>query len=318
MTYGTTTNCGAERGDKSMDVKSNVKKRRAERIRQLTMEDAVGPLPPDQGWGSAPGRAAAPPRTKPWPVSAGQDDTDPDPELLWKRGQGRWQDPYAGAYGSGKGDDELMGPGPGKRSTFWFAMFVRLVISTLLFAAIWGMNRYEPAWATPIRAFIAKSLTVEMDFQAAQAWYERNFGGAPSLIPIFKTNEDHGLRVGGAAGFSLPIEGSLASPFALSLKGVEIIPDTGSLQVKAIETGRVLRVAREAETGQTVTVQHAGGYVSVYGHLEQISVEKGDWLEGGDVLGSLPPRTQSPLPTLYFAIKKDDRYIDPADVIPFD
>ncbi|MCT2196070.1 MULTISPECIES: M23 family metallopeptidase [unclassified Paenibacillus] len=301
-----------------MDVKSNVKKRRAERIRQLTMEDAVGPLPPDQGWGSAPGRAAAPPRTKPWPVSAGQDDTDPDPELLWKRGQGRWQDPYAGAYGSGKGDDELMGPGPGKRSTFWFAMFVRLVISTLLFAAIWGMNRYEPAWATPIRAFIAKSLTVEMDFQAAQAWYERNFGGAPSFIPIFKTNEDHGLRVGGAAGFSLPIEGSLASPFALSLKGVEIIPDTGSLQVKAIETGRVLRVAREAETGQTVTVQHAGGYVSVYGHLEQISVEKGDWLEGGDVLGSLPPRTQSPLPTLYFAIKKDDRYIDPADVIPFD
>lgn len=301
-----------------MDVKSNVKKRRAERIRQLTMEDAVGPLPPDQGWGAAPGRAAAPPRTKPWPVSAGQDDTDPDPELLWKRGQGRWQDPYAGAYGSGKGDDELMGPGPGKRSTFWFAMFVRLVISTLLFAAIWGMNRYEPAWATPIRAFIAKSLTVEMDFQAAQAWYERNFGGAPSFIPIFKTNEDHGLRVGGAAGFSLPIEGSLASPFALSLKGVEIIPDTGSLQVKAIETGRVLRVAREAETGQTVTVQHAGGYVSVYGHLEQISVEKGDWLEGGDVLGSLPPRTQSPLPTLYFAIKKDDRYIDPADVIPFD
>ena len=315
---GQPRNCGAEWGVKSMDVKSNVKKRRAERIRQLTMEDAVGPLPTDPGWGSAPGRAVAPPRSKPRPASSGQDDSDPDPELLWKRGQGRWQDPYAGAYGGGKGDDELMGPGSGRSPTFWSAMFVRLVISTLLFAAIWGMNRYEPAWATPIRAFIAKSLTVEMDFQAAQAWYERYFGGAPSFIPIFKTNEDHGLRVGATAAFSLPIEGSLASPFALSLKGVEIIPDTGSLQVKAIDTGRVVRVAREAETGQTVTVQHAGGYLSVYGHLDQISVEKGDWLEGGDVLGSLPPRTQSPLPTLYFAIKKDDRYIDPADVIPFD
>lgn len=315
---GQPRNCGAEWGGKSMDVKSNVKKRRAERIRQLTMEDAVGTLPTDPGWGSAPGRAVAPPRSKPRPASSGQDDSDPDPELLWKRGQGRWQDPYAGAYGGGKGDDELMGPGSGRRPTFWSAMFVRLVISTLLFAAIWGMNRYEPAWATPIRAFIAKSLTVEMDFQAAQAWYERYFGGAPSFIPIFKTNEDHGLRVGATAAFSLPIEGSLASPFALSLKGVEIIPDTGSLQVKAIDTGRVVRVAREAETGQTVTVQHAGGYLSVYGHLDQISVEKGDWLEGGDVLGSLPPRTQSPLPTLYFAIKKDDRYIDPADVIPFD
>ncbi|MCH1641614.1 M23 family metallopeptidase [Paenibacillus timonensis] len=305
-----------------MDVKSNVKKRRAERIRQLTMEDAAGPLPLEQGWETAPGRAAIPRRDQSPPKAnveradiAGP-DPDPDPERLWKRGQGRWEDPYGSAYGSR--NEEPLVPGPGRRSTFWSAMFVRLVISALLFAAIWGINRYEPSWSTPIRAFIAKSLTVEMDFQAAQAWYERYFGGAPSFIPIFKTNEDHGLRVGAAAGFSPPIAGNLASPFALSLKGVEIIPDTGNAQVKTIETGRVLRVARDAVTGQTVTVQHAGGYVSVYGHLEQISVEKGDWLEGGDVLGSLPPWTQSPLPTLYFAIKKDDRYIDPADVIPFD
>ncbi|MNW44408.1 Stage IV sporulation protein FA [compost metagenome] len=305
-----------------MDVKSNVKKRRAERIRQLTLEDAAGPGPlrPERGWESAPGQAAIPPREQTGRNAKGEradfTASDPDPELLWKRGQGRWQDPYGGAYGS-RTEDPIV-PGPRKKSTFWTALFVRLVISSLLFAAVWGMNRYEPSWATPIRAFIAKSLTVEMDFQAVEAWYTRYFGGAPSFIPIFKTNEDSGLRVGAAAGFSSPIAGHLASPFALSLKGIEIIPDTGSSQVKTIETGRVLRVARDAVTGQTVTVQHAGGYVSVYGHLEQISVEKGDWLEGGDVLGSLPPRTQSPLPTLYFAIQKDDRYIDPADVIPFD
>ncbi|WP_068783101.1 M23 family metallopeptidase [Paenibacillus phocaensis] len=305
-----------------MDVKSNVKKRRAERIRQLTLEDAAGPGPrrTEHGWESVPGHAAIPHRDQAGRKVKGEraDITlsEPDPELLWKRGQGRWEDPYGNAYGSR--NEEPGVPGPKRRSTFWSAMFVRLVISALLFAAIWGINRYEPSWSTPIRAFIAKSLTVEMDFQAAQAWYERYFGGAPSFIPIFQTKEDQGLRVGGAAGFSPPISGSLASPFALSLKGVEIIPDAGSSQVKAIETGRVLRIARDAVTGQTVTVQHAGGYVSVYGHLEQISVEKGDWLEGGDVLGSLPPRTQSPLPTLYFAMKKDDRYIDPADVIPFD
>ncbi|MGG6313510.1 peptidoglycan DD-metalloendopeptidase family protein [Paenibacillus macerans] len=303
-----------------MDVKSNVKKRRAERIRQLTMEDAVGPLPAERGWESVPGKVQAPLREKNRVSKVESVDVaDPDPELLWKRGQGRWQNPYESAYGGGSEEPVF---GPRKRSSFWTSMFARLVICALLFLGIWGMNRYEPSWSTPIRAFVAQSLTEEMDFQSVEAWYVRHFGGAPSFIPIFNTHEDNGLKVGAAGSFALPVSGSLAGPFALSLKGVEIIPVAqpagGNVQVKSIETGRVLIVANDAITGKTVTVQHADGYISVYGHLEQISVEKGDWLEGGDVLGSLPAGTRSPLPTLYFAIKKDDRYIDPADVIPFD
>lgn len=302
-----------------MDVKSNVKKRRAERIRQLTMEDVAGPLLPERGWETAAGKGLTPlkDRTR---DSAADNGEERDPELLWKRGQGRWQDPYGSLFGNG----EEPGSGPRKRSSFWTTMFVRLVISALLFAGIWGMERYKPSWSLPIRAFVAQSLTEEMDFQAMEAWYERHFGGAPSFIPIFNSREENGLKVGAAGGFTSPVAGSLAGPFALSLKGVEIIPDangasgSGNVPVKSIETGRVLSVTRDAITGQTVAVQHAGGYISVYGHLERVSVEKGDWLEGGDVLGGLPPRTQSPLPTLYFAIKKDERYIDPAEVIPFD
>ncbi|MEF2968024.1 M23 family metallopeptidase [Paenibacillus sp. M1] len=296
-----------------MDVKSNVRKRREERIRQLTAGDLVGD--PPAGSGDSPGGNAGGGHAgiylpkRPLPGEA-----EPDPELLWKRGQGRWNDPDPGSPGMGGGPE-------GKRASFWTMLFFRLVVSALLFIFIWGINRYEPAWSFPIRAFVAQSLTEEMDFSAAEAWYERNFGGPPSFIPIFKHSEDKGLKVGAASGFTVPLSGSLAKSFVLTLGGVEIIPsgDSGvAEQVKSVETGRVLSVTRDALTGMTIVVQHAEGYESVYGHLDQAAVEKGDWVEGGDLLGYLSSRQDADRPTLYFALKKNDRYIDPADVIPFD
>ncbi|WP_410771840.1 peptidoglycan DD-metalloendopeptidase family protein [Fontibacillus sp. BL9] len=300
-----------------MDVKSNVRKRREERIRQLTAGDLAkrehptdfDEMPSGKGEGYI-GRTGKPISKPLFPA----DTEEPDPELLWKRGQGRWN----GMDVTGPGEGGFSGR---SRTSFWSMLFIRMVISTLLFAALWGIEKYEPGWSLPVRAFVAQSLTKEMDFSAAEAWYERTFGGPPSFIPIFKHHEEKGLKVGSANGFTLPISGTLAAPFALNLKGVEIIPaedsDRGE-QVKSVETGRVLTVARDAFTGMTVTVQHAGGYTSVYGHLDQLSVAKGDWVESGDIIGSLPPPKDSVRSTLYFAMKKDDRHIDPADVIPFD
>ncbi|MDU5947602.1 MAG: hypothetical protein E6Z15_11065, partial [Paenibacillus macerans] len=112
-----------------MDVKSNVKKRRAERIRQLTME--AGPLLPDGGrdsgsygtarpgpGGSMGGKAGARPGGHPQSGETGATGAtgktgngttgttgtsgfgpERDPELLWKRGQGRWEELYGGFGG---------------------------------------------------------------------------------------------------------------------------------------------------------------------------------------------------------------------------
>ncbi|WMT40125.1 M23 family metallopeptidase [Paenibacillus sp. D2_2] len=132
-----------------------------------------------------------------------------------------------------------------------------------------------------------------MDFGAIEAWYEKNIGGAPSFIPIFNHNEDKGMKVGAAGGFISPLTGNLANPFALSLKGVEVIPKelaADNTMVRSIDTGRVLDVNLDALTGMTVTVQHSNGYKSIYGHLEQALVSKGDWVEGGNPIGSLGSR----------------------------
>ncbi|WP_110931754.1 M23 family metallopeptidase [Paenibacillus bouchesdurhonensis] len=306
-----------------MDVKSNVKRRREERIKQLIIGEAGVP-------------AATSPFAKRNSYEAadfnhiieeqrieefrrnpkGADEREQDPEWMWKHGQGRWKD--SDLFG---GQMPPMLPDEGKRSSFWSMLFIRLSISVLLFIGIWAINRYEPPWSGSIRLFVAHSLTHEMDFGAAEAWYKRNFGGAPTFIPIFKQNEDHGVKVNHSSSFTVPLEGKIAGAFALSLKGVNIVPASDSntgLQVKSVETGRVLSVSNDAFTGQTVTVQHANGYASIYGHLHQAFVEKGDWVESGDLIGKLEAPFEQGLPTLYFALQKDERYIDPADVIPFD
>ncbi|MNO72137.1 Stage IV sporulation protein FA [compost metagenome] len=293
-----------------MDVKSNIKKRRQERIRQLTAADAVNISLP--GWNSGTGTN---PQLMPATPTPELDETpQADPEMLWKKGQGRWGD--TSSYVSG---DIVYGGG--KRSSFWGAMFIRFIISAVLFVVIWGMNRYEPEWAVPIRIIVAEALTKEMDFASVEVWYERTFGGPPSFIPIFKQHEDKSLKVGASNGFSAPVEGTLAGSFALSLKGVEIIPeqeDGSSVQIKSSGTGRVVSVTNDAITGITVVIQHAEGYESLYGHLSEPFVEKGDWLESGDVIGVLPSESSPPYPTLYFALKNNDRYIDPAELISFD
>lgn len=293
-----------------MDIKSNIKKRREERIKQITTADTTRvPLP---GWNTDQGTSNL--GLANHVATKAHDDEDPDPELLWKKGQGRWQD--TGTIISGDRDGGRI------RSSFWTTLFTRFVISALLFGFIIGINRYEPEWAFPVRIFVAEALTKEMDFVAVESWYESTFGGAPSFIPIFKHSGEKGLKVDSSNGFTSPLDGTLASSFALSLKGVEIIPDNhnsdGSIGIKSANTGRVLSVTRDALTGLTVVIQHAGGYESVYGHLDQPMVEKGDWLEVGDMVGILSTKSEPPYPTLYFAIKNNDRYIDPADVIPFD
>lgn len=300
-----------------MDVKMNVKKRREKRIRQLTLGElakgqAFGEADLQPAWRAE--QTAGSQREQRLPQLEQRNQEEPDPELLWKRGQGRWNE----VNDSGRENPDIPGHG---RPTYWTRLLLRIGISAVLFLSIWGMNRFEPEWAFPIRVFVAEALSTEMDLSAAEAWYEQMFGGAPSFIPIFQHTGEKGVKVGSSAGFIAPIEGTLAGPFALSLKGVEIVPVSDSLlgeQVKVVETGRVLSVNEDALTGITVTVQHAKGYESLYGRLKQALVGKGDWVEIGDSIGVLEGSGNSVPPTLYFALKKDGLYIDPADVIPLD
>jgi septal ring factor EnvC (AmiA/AmiB activator) len=93
--------------------------------------------------------------------------------------------------------------------------------------------------------------------------------------------------------------------------GVEIALRSGS-PVVAIHEGRVAYAAPFAGFGRLVIVDHGRGAFSLYGHLSDIVVSKGEAVERGRSLGA---SGQSPEGTsaLYFELRVDGRPVNPLE-----
>ena len=80
---------------------------------------------------------------------------------------------------------------------------------------------------------------------------------------------------------------------------------------RAIYHGRVVYADWLAGLGLLVIVDHGGGYLSLYGHNDELYKKVGERVTAGDTLaaaGDSGGRTQ---PELYFALRRGGRAIDP-------
>lgn len=299
-----------------MNIKANIKQRRQERIRQLLdVEDTREKQSLKTIEHGRPiDRRRVPQAEQQPPFFQSVDETDintaeRDPELLWKKDRRRWV------------EDETYYDGPDQQPRFLNGLLKRIVISGILFGAIWGAFQWDAPFLEKAKFFVADSLHQEMDFQAAAAWYTDHFGGTPSFLPIFQDDGASPLKVTASRKLSPPIAGTIAQPFAITMEGVEIVPNSeggGVFQVDSIDAGRVIQVINNPETGTTVVVQHTGGLTGIYGRLAETKLETGSWVEEGGQIGQIPAGTLEHDQTLYFAVKDGDTYIDPAEVIAFD
>ncbi|WP_211746308.1 M23 family metallopeptidase [Paenibacillus sp. Marseille-Q4541] len=231
-----------------------------------------------------------------------------DPEVLWKKGYRGWGD--------------LPEEDPPRRPNRFGKGFVkRLVFSAILFGAIIGAFKWDAPFLQPTKLFIADSLHREMDFSAATVWYTEHFGGAPSFLPIFQNDDPSPLKVSASRKRTAPLQGTVAQPFAITMKGIEIVPNPeggGTQQVQSIDAGRVIEVNNSPGEGTTVVIQHTATLTGIYGRLEETKVTVGSWVEEGDRIGQISAGTPEHDQTLYFALKEGDTYIDPTEVISFD
>ncbi|MEK3731406.1 MULTISPECIES: M23 family metallopeptidase [Paenibacillus] len=309
-----------------MDIKSSVRHRREARIRELLeggagQDDGFELTPTVRDHSQEPGQRTSgvravqeAPSPRPGgrlePLAAGD---EPDPEKLWKQRYRSW-------YGPPGADPEDPGEPP-RRASFMNSLLRRLVVSTLVFGLVWGVFNIQHPWAVRAQAFVIESLSREMDFQAAQAWYEDHFGGAPSFIPIFGQTEGSSTKVNAHSTLAAPLEGRLVQSFAVDLKGIVLEATGGSLanrEVRSIETGRVLEVKETPDNGYTIVIQHTGERRAMYSRLGETHLKVNDWVEGGEVIGILSLSEAGGLPALYFELKEGNRSVDPAEVIPFD
>ncbi|WP_339274281.1 M23 family metallopeptidase [Paenibacillus sp. FSL W8-0426] len=296
-----------------MDTKLRVKQRREERIRRL-LDGAAKEIMLEERPGFVHKEDKANQRRipsmsddiqdKPRDLASSMQERERDPELLWKQENGRY------------------GPNGHVRFHFFKSLMKRTLVSAVLFGAVWGMFQWNASWTVSPKTAVADALHREMDFEAATAWYEKHFGGHPSFLPVFGHAAD---AVNGGEGvhslLGKPISGTVVQPFAMSMKGIEIVPDLSgedSVRVVSSDAGRVLQVLGDPESGITVVVQHTGGLTAIYGRLGESDVAVNDWLEAGGVVGSLPASRGEQPASLYFAIKEGDQYVDPAEVVALD
>jgi septal ring factor EnvC (AmiA/AmiB activator) len=122
-----------------------------------------------------------------------------------------------------------------------------------------------------------------------------------------------------AGTFDWPLTGSLQTHFGrevssrfgtlIARNGVEITA-TEQTPVKAAKDGKVVYASTFAGFGRLVILDHGSKTFTLYGHLGGLSVQQGDAVTRGQVVGTSGV-TPTGAPALYFELRIDGKPVDP-------
>ncbi|CAG9619493.1 M23 family metallopeptidase [Sutcliffiella rhizosphaerae] len=182
----------------------------------------------------------------------------------------------------------------------------------LLVVAIMFQKPAGGTWEKP-RQFVLNTMEESFQFTAFSNWYEGKFGKSLALLPLPPNNKkplaDEELVI--------PASGKVFESFEANGQGV-MVETVAYSKVEAMKSGRVTFVGKKPDIGKTVIVQHADATYSWYGQLENVDVKLYDFIETGDVIGQTTILEDGSKGMFYFAIQKDNEFIDPMQVISFE
>lgn len=157
------------------------------------------------------------------------------------------------------------------------------------------------------RQFVTKTMKEEFQFAAVAGWYEDLFGKPLALFPRKeKTDEETTFE------YALP-----ASNFQSNKEGIMIETATDA-PVKAMNKGLVIFTGVKDSYGKTVMIQHEDKSISWYGHLGDIKVGLYERVDKNTEIGTVSNHEDGSKGEFYFAIEKDNKFIDPTQVITFE
>lgn len=149
---------------------------------------------------------------------------------------------------------------------------------------------------------------------------ETSSSASPSVRIIDESSTARAPDSTGIANMRWPARGRVISGFGSNSggrpnDGIDISVPQGT-EVKAAENGVVIYSGDGLkEFGNTVLVRHSDGYVTVYGHLDSISVSRGDNISRGQTLGASGMTGNARQPQLHFEVRKDTKPVDPVQYL---
>jgi len=93
-------------------------------------------------------------------------------------------------------------------------------------------------------------------------------------------------------------------------RGIDIAAKVGD-EVKAVDAGQVAWADWYKGYGRLVIVDHGAGLYTLYGHLSQVDINKGDRVARGQVIGLAGDTGSLRGPKLYFEIRRNGEAEDP-------
>ena len=97
-------------------------------------------------------------------------------------------------------------------------------------------------------------------------------------------------------------------------KGIDIRALWGE-DIKSVAPGRVVYSDNFLGYGKMVLLDHGGGYITLYSHLSTITVENGDIVGEGSLIGKVGQTGSAKEPMLHFEIRESGKSVNPMNFI---
>lgn len=124
--------------------------------------------------------------------------------------------------------------------------------------------------------------------------------------------------------WSAPAEGRLSSTFGKRAdpltqatrfhRGIDIAAPAGT-PIRAAQSGTVVFSGHLNGYGNTIILEHAGGYRTLYGHASRNLVKEGEMISAEQVIGEVGSSGRSTGTHLHFELQKGGERIDPREFL---
>lgn len=205
----------------------------------------------------------------------------------------------------------FLDPSPGNKNEGKIAynMMMKAIMSAILFLGIALLLQSNATFFAKPKEWTNHVLTEEFPFARVNLWYQQTFGTPLAFNPQ-KNN-----RLSEPETMALPVNGSVTETFQVNGSGIMISPKESS-PVSAWREGMVIFAGNDREMDKTVIIQHADSSKSTYALLSSIDVHLYQFVQANQRIGTFNPTEISEM--VYFSIEKDNRYMDPIQVIQVD
>ncbi|WP_342780609.1 M23 family metallopeptidase [Bacillus rubiinfantis] len=230
-------------------------------------------------------------------------------QIVWPGDEDNYS--YNYNYLSPSSDDE--GHPLFKKEVFFF----KILASILLFLVTAIMFRSDLPVLEPAKKFVVQTMDKEFKFAVVSQWYEEKFGKPLALLPF--TEDKQADKEEEVQRGAVPVTGRLLENFEKNGQGIMIETGKGA-PVQSINDGFVHFAGVKEGLGKTVVVQHGDGSETWYGNLDSIKVKLYQYIENRTVVGTVSEAAgeDKTKGQYYFAVKKDEHFIDPIKVIRFE